>query len=141
MTSEDLELIDEMLSLSPPDDRDSFIHLIEWFIGYNKKPNGDEYTVSDLLSLYASYSAFYDFSIGDREQKFIGEKDKKIKVSDFFNTDAWKKKYIIPIRYNSEAVQFLLGPGMRIEKLRELYYVPFLNTLNEIKSHGKKTDT
>lgn len=141
MTSEDLELIDEMLSLSPPDDRNSFIHLIEWFIGYNKNPNGDEYTVSDLLNLYAKYSAFYDFNIGDREQKFIGEKDKKIKVSDFFNTDAWKKKYAIPIRYNSEAVQFLLGPGMRIEKLRELYYVPFLNTLNEIKSHGKKTDT
>ena len=34
MNSEDLEIIDEMLSLSPPDDRGSFIHLIEWFIGY-----------------------------------------------------------------------------------------------------------
>lgn len=141
MNSEDLEIIDEMLSLSPPDDKDSFIHLIEWFIGYNTKPNGSKFTTNELLNLYAKYSAFYDFNIGDREQKFIGEKDKKIKVSEFFNTDAWKKKYMIPIRYNSEAVQFLLGPGMKIEKLRELYYVPFINTLNEIKNYGKKTNT
>lgn len=73
------------------------------------KDDGSQITYEWLEEKYKEYLEYWNVTFGSRDQKYVGNKDKKMSIYDFLYNAKYKESFVIALNHFQDRDPYLFG--------------------------------